>query len=468
MGRASIVLPPLELVSQLVKTLTISSCINCESINFRLDEIAGLEVVDVDIPVSEPYEVLFKNMVNVLRGYESRIADLPDLPLIRGRNVQSDYYIFEKINIIDVYRGEKKMNWKKEFYNTLLEYVEKHIDDEVIPGFSLEGVKLNIGRGKRKNFELHMGSGDLRLPRLLISEGFYELGKFGGIKDVETKSGRPSIGVVEVKATGGVTALLTASMLALTATSGRVDNVEAYVIPTINVLNVTLTRMDADIAGRAFRHLYDLMKMKDTFPAILDDIDSVRLATIFNLYGKIGDELRKRLGMRVLENIDFVVSLFSPTGNRFYKREGFIINLAEVSALDLGLEALGYTKWESKSKTALTVSRLIISVLRLSKTAEQQGLYKRLASDIKMLAYSILVANPRVYTDALYRVSRALAESGVLRDVAKEASNVIESLEKDPKESIEEQFSEEKDWRLALIKSEIHRVKDFIVRLSGA
>jgi hypothetical protein len=227
MAEAKIVLPPLKLASEIMKTMVATSCLNCDKLRFGLDTTRGLEVIEVELPQEDPLDVLLHNMLSVLESLKGHVDRLGDVPILRQRMTGSDYDIFEEG--LGVKLPGRREKWGG-FYTSLLEYVRGHLD-EVKAGISPDGVTLGVERG---NFRLSFG-GDLRLPRLLVSEGFYELGKFGGIKDVKS-TGRPSLGIVEIRANGGVVALLTAALLALTAGSGSIGETDVYVIPTMDIV----------------------------------------------------------------------------------------------------------------------------------------------------------------------------------------------------------------------------------------
>jgi hypothetical protein len=127
------------------------------------------------------------------------------------------------------------------------------------------------------------------------------------------------------------------------------------------------------------------------------------------------------------------------------------------------MEAVGFTGWD-KYRVASTVARLIISTLYLSKVASEQGLYKRLASDAKMLAYSIATGERRPYLDALYRLSRYLKEEDVLWRIAQESSELID--EEHVENYIEEVYKGEKDRKKALLRSEALRISKLLYQLA--
>ncbi len=455
MAEAKIVLPPLKLASEIMKTVVTASCANCDKLRFGLDTTRGLEVIEVEMPQRNPLDILLHNMLNILEGYKERVNKLGDVPILRQRLTGSDYDIFEEG--LSVKLPARREKWGG-FYTSLLNYVREHLD-EVKAGISPDGVTLGVERG---NLKLSFG-GDLRLPRLLVSEGFYELGKFGGLKDVKS-TGRPSLGIVEIRANGGVVALLTASLLALTAGSGSIGETDVYVIPTMDIVGIEVRRLEAKFLTDVFRQFNFIIGDKSQYWMPVEDVDGMRLAALFEIYSRVGEEAEKVIGgRRVLESVRLNLSTFSPTGLRFYRREGFTISLGEVANLGSAMEAIGFTGWD-KYKVASTVARLIISTLYLSKIASEQGLYKRLASDAKMLAYSIATGVRRPYLDALYRLSRYLREEDVLWRIAQESSELID--EEHVESYIENDYRSERDRRKALLKSEAQRILGLLHQLA--
>jgi hypothetical protein len=455
MAEAKIVLPPLKLASEIMKTVVTASCVNCEELRFRLDTTRGLEVIEVEIPRGDPLDIILHDMLSTLESYRKHVDELGDVPILRQRMTGSDYDIFEEG--LSVKLPGRREKWG-EFYTSLLRYVREHLD-EVKAGISPDSVTLGVERG---NLKLSFG-GDLRLPRLLVSEGFYELGKFGGLKDVKS-TGRPSLGIVEIRANGGVVALLTASLLALTAGSGSVGETDVYVIPTMNIVGVKVERFDAEFLTNVFSQFNLIIRSKSQYWMLVEDVDGMRLAALFEIYSRVGERAEKLIGSRrVLESIRLNLSTFSSTGLRFYRREGFTISLGEVANLGFAMEAVGFTG-RDKYKVASTVARLIISTLYLSKIASEQGLYKRLASDAKMLAYSIATGVRRPYLDALYRLSRCLREEDVLWRIAQESSELID--EEHVESYIEDDYKGERDRRKALLKSEAQRTLRLLHQLA--
>ena len=455
MAEAKIVLPPLKLASEIMKTMVTASCENCDKLRFELDTTRGLEVIEVEVPRGDPLDFILSNMLSTLENYRKHVDELGDVPILRQRMTGSDYDIFEEG--LGVKLPGKRGKWS-EFYTSLLKYVRDHLD-EVKAGISPDGVTLRVEKG---NLKLSFG-GDLRLPRLLVSEGFYELGKFGGLKDVQSK-GRPSFGIVEIRANGGVVALLTASLLALTAGSGSVGETDVYVIPTMDIVGVEVERSDAEFLTNVFSQFNLIIRSKSQYWMPVEDVDGMRLAALFEIYSRVGERAEKLIGSkRVLESIRLNLSTFSPTGLRFYRREGFTITLGEVANLGSAMEAVGFTE-RDKYKVASTVARLIISTLYLSKIASEQGLYKRLASDAKMLAYSIATGVRGPYLDALYRLSRYLREEDVLWRIAQESSELID--EEHVESYIEDDYKGERDRRKALLKSEAQRILKLLHQLA--
>jgi len=455
MAEAKIVLPPLKLASEIMKTVVTASCVNCEELRFRLDTTRGLEVIEVEIPRGDSLDIILHDMLSTLESYRKHVDELGDVPILRQRMTGSDYDIFEEG--LSVKLPGRREKWG-EFYTSLLSHVREHLD-EVKAGISPDGVTLGVERG---NLKLSFG-GDLRLPRLLVSEGFYELGKFGGLKDVKS-TGRPSLGIVEIRANGGVVALLTASLLALTAGSGSVGETDVYVIPTMNIVGVKVERFDAEFLTNVFSQFNLIIRSKSQYWMPVEDVDGMRLAALFEIYSRVGERAEKLIGSRrVLESIRLNLSTFSSTGLRFYRREGFTISLGEVANLGFAMEAVGFTG-RDKYKVASTVARLIISTLYLSKIASEQGLYKRLASDAKMFAYSIATGVRRPYLDALYRLSRCLREEDVLWRVAQESSELID--EEHVESYIEDDYKGERDRRKALLKSEAQRTLRLLHQLA--
>ena len=455
MAEAKIVLPPLKLASEIMKTMVTTSCLNCEKLRFRLDTTRGLEVIEVEIPHKNPLDILLHNMLNILRDRKDHVDRLGDVPVLRQRMTGSDYDIFEEG--LGVKLPGRREKWGG-FYTSLLEYVRGHLD-EVKAGISPDGVTLGVEKG---NLRLIFG-GDLRLPRLLVSEGFYELGKFSGLKDVKS-TGRPSLGIVEIRANGGVVALLTASLLALTAGSGSIGETDVYVIPTMDIVGIEVGRLEAKFLTDVFRQFNSIISDKSQYWMPVEDVDGMRLAALFEIYSEVGEEAEKRIrSRRVLESIRLNLSTFSPTGLRFYRREGFTISLGEVANLGSAMEAIGFTGWD-RYRAASTVARLIISTLYLSKIASEQGLYKRLASDAKMLAYSIATGERRPYLDALYRLSRYLKEEDVLWRIAQESSELID--EEHVENYIEEVYKGEEDRKKALLRSEALRISKLLYQLA--
>ncbi|MFZ8795166.1 MAG: hypothetical protein ACO2O2_14980 [Acidilobaceae archaeon] len=455
MAEAKIVLPPLKLASEIMKTVVTASCVNCEELRFRLDTTRGLEVIEVEIPRGDSLDIILHDMLSALESYRKHADELGDVPILRQRMTGSDYDIFEEG--LSVKLPGRREKWG-EFYTSLLRYVREHLD-EVKAGISPDGVTLGVERG---NLKLSFG-GDLRLPRLLVSEGFYELGKFGGLKDVKS-TGRPSLGIVEIRANGGVVALLTASLLALTAGSGSVGETDVYVIPTMSIVGVKVERFDAEFLTNVFSQFNLIIRSKSQYWMPVEDVDGMRLAALFEIYSRVGERAEKLIGSRrVLESIRLNLSTFSSTGLRFYRREGFTISLGEVANLGFAMEAVGFTG-RDKYKVASTVARLIISTLYLSKIASEQGLYKRLASDAKMFAYSIATGVRRPYLDALYRLSRCLREEDVLWRIAQESSELID--EEHVESYIEDDYKGERDRRKALLKSEAQRTLRLLHQLA--
>jgi hypothetical protein len=455
MAETKIVLPPLKLASEIMKTVVTASCENCDKLRFGLDTTRGLEVIEVEVPREDPLDFILSNILSTLESYRKHVDKLGDVPILRQRMTGSDYDIFEEG--LGVKLPGRREKWG-EFYTSLLKYVRDHLD-EVKAGISPDGVTLRVEKG---NLKLSFG-GDLRLPRLLVSEGFYELGKFGGLKDVQSK-GRPSFGIVEIRANGGVVALLTASLLALTAGSGSVGETDVYVIPTMDIVGVEVERFDAEFLTNVFSQFNLIIRSKSQYWMPVEDVDGMRLVALFEIYSRVGERAEKLIGSRrVLESIRLNLSTFSPTGLRFYRREGFTISLGEVANLGSAMEAIGFTGWD-KYKVASTVARLIISTLYLSKIASEQGLYKRLASDAKMLAYSIATGVRGPYLDTLYRLSRYLREEDVLWRVAQESSELID--EEHVESYIEDDYKGEKDRRKALLKSEAQRILRLLHQLA--
>ncbi len=377
------------------------------------------------------------------KGRKKREERQMRIPFIPGAPPGTDGHVLKEK--LEIWRGSLKADERENILGALLEFLDKS-------NFP-KGLYQKISPGK--DFRIELGGDDVEPPRLVIGEGFYELGKFHGIKDL--KPGRPSFGKVELRMRKDYSALLYASLLSFQVAfeDGRRPT---YIFMTLSIdPGTVLQSRSLDLLRETFKCTLKFTR-KQGFFAIYTDPEAYRLALIYRILGRHAGKLE--MFFEDLRRCGIKITSFSKSGRRFFKVSEISIIFSEISTLGRAMKSMGIEEKDIED-IAYALSSLLISSVHLSKLSKNPTPYEALRISLKALARAIMETNLKAALDEIYGIMRRLKVEEVrLSMVGKSTDVERDFMEVEEKEEMkrEELFKEEMKRILRLERTLVRMV----------
>ncbi len=406
-------LPPTPLAETTVETLLVAALSTTPSLEaearFRREPDTGLTVVEVDLTPDQLHTALVAALEKKMKPSESRPPLIPGaqndggtLSSILGRRVS-----LSKQNIPSI-------------YSSLTQIISRCRPETLAS--RLGDVKIELGRGDV--LRICLGGCDYRVPRIMQSDAFYEIGRFGGLSD--RRSGQPQTGRVEYKAGKEIDSMLFAGLLATHVGGEEVVNV-VHVFATVRVQpGSNITQAMASNLEAVYRELLKRTRSIG-LRAWAQDYEGLRLVTILDMV-RAGEEM----GMEQALPASMLYTVISMTGRRTYGVTSIEVSFDEVCGYRKTLETfaaeLGLT---SAAQLAEMLEVILSSILRLlARRGEVQQRLLDVWVGTKKLTYAALAGARHVVLDELYRMLRLLIDRnvGLGTELASETTRVAEDL----------------------------------------
>ncbi len=333
-------------------------------------------------------------------------------PLITMNVAGSDNQNLENIDI-----DLSSAKTKPELFKLLLDKYEEYIRS-LGPQVNEELSSLNtrIMPGRRE-FSIGFGLRDtrekgLRSPVALLRESFYELGKVHGIRDVETVSGRPKYGVVEVRCSPAYALMLYLSLLSCEVVGEVGPTPRNHIFLTIHI--EPGSTINADVAG-ALDMIYEDVKygLSRLGRSAIDYFNHVNYYAMFSAYcSYLGNKtVLMPLAGTSAPLIGLRIHLLQNTGRRFLRLSDIMIRLYELNTLDMIFSGMGFDE-KAKNDVAKTLYLALGASMRLASITGERA-FERVIVDLGLLSQAFMDGSYRYAIDVAYRLARTVVEGDV-------------------------------------------------------
>ncbi len=301
-----------------------------------------------------------------------------------------------------------KADLRGALYNDLVGVLKQK---DFIKYLDINNVSTRYGR----NIEIYLGApkGALTLPRVMISDGFFELGKLHGIKDVKTVSGPPRLGKVDLRCSPEVAPLMHASVLGFEVLNFAVAGNMFHLFITLKAPpDICIKYMDAKLLAKVFTYALKLTS-KFNFIDIYEDYEVHRLYLLLKIFHKYIKSLAHLFASSPeLSSLGIANHVFSSTGRRFIKINEYVISLSETLSLRRSLDSLGIGLDDGRLLMN-TLANALMAASRLSRRVETFTAFAKLRTCIKHLIYALIDVRLRAALQHAYEVLRILADRDV-------------------------------------------------------